>query len=198
MYTGVVETTGVLRSIDRTDGGCRLRVATDTADLDAEDSVGIDGVCLTAERVGDGWFEAFCSRETVTRTYLADRSAGDEVNVERPVALDDALDGHVVRGTVDTVTRVAAIEPDGDGWRYEFRLPDGYEQYLVEKGAVAIDGISLTIADVGRETFAVAVVPTTREVTTLSEKSVGDPVHFEADLLAKYVERQRTVADGPA
>jgi riboflavin synthase len=198
MYTGVVETTGVLRSVDSRDGGCRLRVAADTTDLAPDDSISVHGVCLTAERVGDDWFEAFCSRETVARTYLADCSPGDAVNVERPVAPDGALDGHVVKGTVDTVTTVVGIEPDGDGWRYEFRIPAGHERYLVEKGAIAIDGISLTVADVTPETFTVAVVPTTREVTTLSEKSVGDPVHFEADLLAKYVERQRAGAEETA
>lgn len=193
MYTGVVEQTGELLSRDRTDEGCRVRVATDAAGLSPDDSIGVHGVCLTAERVDEGWFEAYLSAETVARTYLADLSPGDVVNVERPTAPDGMLDGHVVKGTVDAVTDVTGIEDAGEGWRYEFRIPDGHARYLVEKGAVALDGISLTVADLGPETFAVAVVPRTRKVTTLSEKSVGDPVHFEADVLAKYVERQRSL-----
>ena len=193
MYTGVVERTGELLAKDYTEGGCRVRVETDTADLSPDDSICVHGVCLTVERVGDEWFEAFLSTETVSRTYLADLSPGDAANVERPTAPDGTLDGHVVKGTVDAVTDVTGIQDAGEGWRYEFRIPDGHARYLVEKGAVALDGISLTVADLGPETFAVAVVPRTREVTTLSEKTVGDPVHFEADVLAKYVERQRSL-----
>jgi len=193
MYTGVVETTGELLTNEPLDGGCRLRIGTDVSTVSPDDSVGVQGVCLTAERVGDGWFQAFCSRETVERTYLADLDPGASVNVETPVAPSGTLDGHVVKGTVDTVTEVTAIESDGDGWRYAFETPDGYEQYLVEKGSVAMDGISLTVASVDEGAFDVAVIPATRQLTTLSETSVGDPVHFEADLLAKYVERQRTV-----
>ncbi|WP_121820442.1 riboflavin synthase [Halostella salina] len=192
MYTGVVETTGELRAKELRDGGCRLRIGTDTSSVAPDDSVGIQGVCLTAERVGDGWFEAFCSPETVERTYLAALDPGAPVNVETPVSPGGTLDGHVVKGTVDTVTEVTAVEPDGDGWRYEFAVPEGYGRFLVEKGSVAVDGISLTVAAVGDGTFEAAVIPATREITTLSEKAVGDPVHFEADLLAKYAQQGQT------
>jgi riboflavin synthase len=193
MYTGIVEATGSVRTVERVASGCTVEIATETAALTPEDSIGVSGVCLTAEEVGDGWFRAFLSEETVDRTYLADLRAGDSVNIEYPLGAEDRFDGHVVKGTVDTVTEIVEIEQLGEDWSFRFEIPSGYEPYLVTKGAVALDGISLTVADVRAETFDVAVVPTTYELTTLSEKSVGDPVHFEADILAKYVERQRTV-----
>lgn len=194
MYTGVVETTGRIESKKRVDSGCRLRIEADTSGLQPDDSISIGGVCLTAEAVGEDWFDAFLSAETVARTYLADLSVGDHVNVERPLGADGQFDGHVVKGTVDTVVDIVDIESLGEDWIVTFAIPEGYGQYLVEKGAVAVDGISLTVADLTAETFSVAVVPQTYEVTTLSEKQVGDPVHFEADILAKYVERQQSLA----
>lgn len=194
MYTGVVETTGQIESNTQVGDGCRLRIETDTAGLGPDDSISISGVCLTAEAVGDGWFEAFLSAETVNRTYLAALSAGDRVNVERPLGTSGQFDGHVVKGTVDTVVEVVDIDSVGEGWQFTVTVPDGYEQYLVEKGAVALDGASLTVAELTAETFSVAVVPQTYEITTLSAKQVGDPVHFEADILAKYVERQQALA----
>lgn len=194
MYTGIVETTGRIRDVTQFESGCRLRIAADTTGLDPDDSISISGVCLTAESVGDGWFEAFLSAETVERTYLGDLEPGEAVNVEKPMPAEGRFDGHVVKGTVDTVVEITDIETLGEDWRFEFSVPDGHEQYLVEKGAVALDGMSLTVAALGEETFSVAVVPTTYEVTTLSEKQIGDPVHFEADILAKYAERQRVLA----
>ncbi|MFC7059302.1 riboflavin synthase [Halovenus salina] len=194
MYTGIVETTGQIRDVTQFESGCRLRIAADTAGLDPDDSISISGVCLTAESVGDGWFEAFLSAETVERTYLDELEPDEDVNVETPMPAEGRFDGHVVKGTVDTVTEITDIETLGEDWRFEFSVPDGHEQYLVEKGPVALDGMSLTVADLGEETFSVAVVPTTYEVTTLSEKQIGDPVHFEADILAKYAERQRLLA----
>lgn len=194
MYTGIIETTGMIRGVTRFESGCRLRIETETAGLSPDDSISISGVCLTAEAVGDGWFEAFLSAETVSRTYLGALTPGDRVNVEKPMPVDGRFDGHVVKGTVDTVVDIVDIESLGDDWRFTFGMPDGYEQYLVEKGAVALDGASLTVADLTDETFSVAIIPQTYEVTTLSAKHVGDPVHFEADVLAKYVERQRSVA----
>lgn len=190
MYTGIIETTGEIRTIDRFDSGCRLEIAVDTARINSDDSVGINGVCLTAESVTEEGFEAFLSEETVTRTYLSELNSGEIVNIEHPIAADGRFDGHVVKGTVDTVTEIVDIESLGSDWKFTFRLPAGHEQYIVEKGAVALDGISLTVSELADNTFSVAVVPTTYELTTLSKKSIGGPVHFEADIIAKYVERQ--------
>lgn len=191
MYTGIIERTGTVRDSELLQSGHRLEIATETTRLTPEDSIAIDGVCLTAEQVGDGWFRAFLSEETVERTYLDSLDVSDSVNVERPLPADGRFDGHVVKGTVDTVTDIVDITDLGEDRLFEFAIPSGHEQYLVEKGAVALDGIGLTVADLNPETFTVAVVPKTYEVTTLSSKEPGDPVHFEADILAKYVERQR-------
>ncbi|MFC6961540.1 riboflavin synthase [Halocatena marina] len=188
MYTGVVEATGEVTANERTGDGRRLRVALDAADITSGESIAVSGVCLTAERVGDGWFEAFLSEETVARTNVWE--AGTTVNLERPLALDDRLHGHVMKGTVDAVTEVVGIEQRGEGWWFEFAMPAAYAPYFVEKGAVALDGISLTVASLTDETFAVAVVPATYERTTLSEMAVGDRLNVEVDILAKYVERQ--------
>lgn len=193
MYTGVVQTVGEICAVEQRSSGCQVRIAVDTADITSGDSIGISGVCLTAETVGDGHFDAVLSSETVERAYLSDLASGDSVNIEQPVSPSGRLDGHVVKGTVDTTTEIAAIENIGNDWKFSFTVPIDYRQYLVEKGAVALDGISLTITDVTNEVFSVAVVPATYHATTLSEKSIGDPVHFEADILAKYVEQQQRV-----
>ena len=193
MYTGVVQNVGEICTVEMLSSGCRVRVAVDTTDITSGDSIGISGVCLTVESVDDDHFEAILSSETVERTYLSDLTAGDSINIEKPVTPDGRLDGHVVKGTVDATTEIAAIADVGSDWRFSFTAPNGYQQYLVEKGAVAVDGISLTITELTREAFSVAVVPATYHATTLSDKSVGDPVHFEADILAKYVEQQRRV-----
>ncbi|MFC7072413.1 riboflavin synthase [Halovenus rubra] len=194
MYTGVVEATGRIESNTQVEDGCRLRIETETAELEPDNSINISGVCLTAEAVGDGWFDAFLSAETVSRTYLANAAVGEQVNIERPLETDGQLDGHVVKGTVDTVVNVADITSLGEDWQFTFTVPDGYEQYLVNKGAVALDGASLTVTDLTEETFTVAIVPQTYEITTFSDKQVGDPIHFEADILAKYIERQQALA----
>jgi riboflavin synthase len=191
MYTGVIKTTGQITQVDRYPSGSRIRVEAANPGLDPEDSISVSGVCLTAESVDSDGFDTFLSSETVARTYLADLPSGSGVNIERPLQLEDRFDGHMVKGSVDTVTEVVDIEQLGDDWRFTFAAPEEYQQYLVEKGAVSIDGISLTVSGISDGTFSVAVVPTTYELTTLSEKGIGDSVHFEADVLAKYVERQR-------
>jgi riboflavin synthase len=193
MYTGIVETTGEVRSVNRVESGCRLGVGADTTELEPGDRIDVSGVCLTAESVGDGHFESLCSAETVARTYLADLTPGDPVNLERPMEVDDRFDGHVVKGTVDTVTEVVEVDRLGEDRVLTFATPECCAPYLVEKGAVALDGVSLTVSELRTGTFSVAVVPATAERTTLSDKGAGDSVHVEADILAKYVERQRAV-----
>lgn len=212
MYTGIVERTGTITAAEGVGAGRRIRVETDAIVLEPEESIAVDGVCVTAERVGEGWFEAWCSSETVDRTTLADRSPGDAVNLERPLPADGRFHGHFVGGTVDTTTELLAIdgaessadvdEASDDAATIEaaertltFALPEGYEGYVVEKGPVALDGISLTVASVSREAFSVAVVPTTAAVTTLSAATAGDAFNLEVDTLAKYAERQRELAD---
>ncbi|MFB6080313.1 MAG: riboflavin synthase [Haloferacaceae archaeon] len=194
MFTGIVEGTGRVTAVRETDGGRRLRIAPgdDLAldDLHAGQSIAVSGVCLTVEAYDpDGaWFEVFTAVETLERTYLGRLDEGAPVNVERALPADGRFDGHLVQGHVDATTTVEGVAAVGDDWWYEFALPDGLERYVVEKGSVALDGISLTVADRGPEAFGVAVVPTTYDLTTLGGKQAGDPVHVEVDVVAKYVE----------
>jgi riboflavin synthase len=207
MFTGIVEGTGTVRSRTETDDGLRLRIGVDGFDdLHHGQSISVSGVCLTVEKYGTGggatetgdggeaagddpdWFEVFLASETVAKTYLGDVREGDAVNVERAMPADGRFDGHVVQGHVDTVAEVRGIERVGEDWRFTFAIPEGHGDYLVDKGSVTLDGISLTVAEKRGDEFDVAIIPTTYELTTLSEKSVGDPVHLEVDVIAKYVE----------
>jgi riboflavin synthase len=188
MFTGIVETTGTVRSVTATDDGRRLRLSHGFDSLHHGQSISVSGVCLTVERFDDETFEVFLASETVAKTYLGSVEAGDLVNLERALAADGRFDGHLVQGHVDTTATVEAVERVGEDWRYTFSLPAEVGQYVVSKGSVALDGISLTVAARDPETFDVAVIPTTYELTALSEKDVGDPVHVEVDVVAKYVE----------
>ncbi|MFP8957370.1 riboflavin synthase [Natrialbaceae archaeon A-CW3] len=193
MFTGIVEETGEVGGREATAEGLRLRIGADAVatDLAHGQSISVSGACLTVERFDPGtWFEVFLASETVERTYLGTLEEGDAVNLERAMPADGRFDGHVVQGHVDAVATVTEIESVGDDWFFEFDLPEGYDRYVVEKGSITLDGISLTVAELTDDgCVTVAIIPTTYELTTLSEKSVGDPVHLEVDVLAKYVER---------
>jgi riboflavin synthase len=218
MFTGIVETTGTVVDATDDEGGRRLRIAVDgpggdatgAADAGADDeasvaesapryddlhhgqSISVSGVCLTVEAFRTDptpEFEVFLAAETVAKTYLGSVTEGDTVNLERALAADGRFDGHLVQGHVDTTTEITGIERVGDDWVFEFDLPASVGQYVVSKGSIAVDGISLTVAERGAERFGIAIIPTTYDRTNLSAKSVGDPVHLEVDVIAKYVER---------
>ena len=189
MFTGIVEETGEIVDVTDDEGGRRVRVQAALDDLHHGQSIAISGACLTVEEFGTDWFDLFLSQETIERTYLGELGVGDGVNVERALPADGRLDGHIVQGHVDGTAEVTAVEQLGDDWEFRFSVPDGLGGYLVEKGSVTVDGISLTVADRGAEDFGVAIIPATYDLTTLSAKSVGDPVHLEVDVVAKYVER---------
>ena len=188
MFTGIVEETGEITDVTMTDEGRRLRIATSFDGLSQGASISVSGACLTVEAFGDGWFSVFLATETLDRTYLGDLAVGDQVNLERAMAADDRFDGHVVQGHVDGTAEVVDVQRIGDDWEFTFSLPDALAGYVVEKGSISVDGISLTVAALDGEQFAVAIIPETYDVTTLSEKSAGDPVHLEVDVVAKYVE----------
>ena len=194
MFTGIVEETGEIAARERTDDGLRLRIGADevATGLEYGQSISVSGACLTVEEYDDGaWFEVFLATETVERTYLGDLEVGDAVNLERAMPADGRFDGHVVQGHVDAVATVRNVESVEEDWFFEFDLPEGYDRYVVEKGSITLDGISLTVADLDADAgrVTVAIIPTTYELTTLSEKAPGDPVHLEVDVLSKYVER---------
>jgi riboflavin synthase len=189
MFTGIVEAIGEVVDVEATDGGHRLRIAAPFVDdLDPGGSVSVDGACLTVETIEDGEFTVFLAAETRERTALGRLEPGGHVNLERSMPADGRFDGHLVQGHVDTVTEVTAVDRVGDDWWFEFALPDDHARYVVSKGPVALDGISLTVAERGADRFGIAIIPTTYDLTNLSEKSVGDPVHLEVDVIAKYVE----------
>ena len=182
MFTGIVEELGRLQSLN----GGRLRIAaTRVIDgVEIGESIAVNGCCLTVVAFGDGWWEADVSDETISRTSLARLSNGDGVNLERAVRANDRLGGHVVQGHVDAVGEVVHPVPD-----LRVRVPDGLLRYLVEKGSVTVDGVSLTVAGLTDDALTVSLIPTTLALTTLGTKGVGDPVNLEVDVLAKYVER---------
>lgn len=182
MFTGIVEELGAVASRR----GSKLRIDS-TAVLDGVkvgDSTAVNGCCLTVVAFGDGWWEADVSDETYACTNLGSLEPGDPVNLERPVRLDDRLGGHLVQGHVDAVGRIVEPVPD-----LRVRMPDELLRYVVEKGSITVDGVSLTVVEPLDDGFTVAVIPHTAEVTTLGRKGPGDPVNLEVDVMAKYAER---------
>ena len=207
MFTGIVEGTGTVAALAVADGGGGARLEVEApflaGDLRLGESVAVNGCCLTVAEPTPGGFAADLVAETLRRTALGGLTAGDAVNLERPLALGGRLGGHLVQGHVDGVAKVIdrqPVGPEGSGEPQEgapvdrgeevrIELPPDLERYVVEKGSIAVDGVSLTVAGVGPGWFAVALVPHTLEVTTLGRRRPGDPVQLEVDVVAKYVER---------
>jgi riboflavin synthase len=191
MFTGIVEELGTVVAVapDRV----RLSASTVLADAEVGDSIAVDGCCLTLVEMGEGWWDADVSAETLKRTALGDLQPGDRVNLERPVRAQDRLGGHIVQGHVDGVGEI--VEPALD---LRVRMPRDLLRYVVEKGSIAVDGVSLTVVDVLDDGFTVALIPHTARVTTLGLKGPGDPVNLEVDVTVKYVERLLTWNAAPS
>jgi riboflavin synthase len=191
VFTGIVEERGRVRSLRAGPDGARLEVSCRTVagDADVGDSVAVNGVCLTVVDRDDGALAFDLASETLARSTLDALRPDDAVNLERPVTLATRLGGHLVQGHVDGVGAVDAVDRDAGGWVLRVRPPAGLERYLVEKGSIAVDGVSLTVAAVADGGFAVALIPHTLAATTLGERRAGDSVNLEVDVLAKYVER---------
>ena len=191
MFTGIVRELGRVASAEDADGGLTLGIEAPAtaAELALGDSISINGVCLTTETVEDGRVTLHAVPETLARTTLGSLAAGDAVNVEPAVRAGEPLGGHHVQGHVDAVGRVRASEQEGGGRRVVVEAPPEILRYCVEKGSIAVDGVSLTVAALGPDAFAVVLVPHTLEATTLAELVPGREVNLEVDVLAKYVER---------
>jgi riboflavin synthase len=188
MFTGIVEERGQIVAVQPLPDAARLTVAGQLVTSDAKhgDSISVNGVCLTVVDVSDGAFTVDVVHETLLRSSLAKAHEGDQVNLERAMALGDRLGGHIVQGHVDGTGVFISRADDG---LTTFELPPNLAKYVVEKGSIAIDGVSLTVAAVEGERFSVALIPTTLQLTTLGLRQPGDVVNIEVDVLAKYVER---------
>ena len=185
MYTGIVEPGTVVEA-----EGSRLVVRSDLlADCELGASVSVNGVCLTVTSRDDTTCSFDVSDETFERSTLGDLRAGARVNVERPVRAGAELGGHIVQGHVDGVGSIEAIAPEHDGRRMRISVPNGLGRYIVEKGSITVDGVSLTVTTVEDDVFEVALIPTTLDLTTLGRAAVGSRVNLEVDVLAKYVEK---------
>ena len=182
MFTGIVEELG--RLVGLTGGRLRIGAVNVLEGVALGDSIAVNGCCLTVVAHGDDWWEADLSDETLSRTALGDLRPGDPVNLERAVQASQRMGGHIVQGHVDAVGEVVAPVPD-----HRVRVPGRLGRYLVEKGSVTVDGVSLTVVDALADGFTVAVIPHTAEVTTLGVLTPGDRVNIEVDVIAKYVER---------
>jgi riboflavin synthase len=191
MFTGIIEERGRVRAIGSGPSGTRLDVECGTVATDAApgDSVSVNGVCLTVVERDEAGVLFDLVAETLDRSALGDLRPGDPVNLERPVTLATRLGGHLVQGHVDGVGTIDSLVRDGGSATMRVRVPDGLDRYLVEKGSIAVEGVSLTVAALEDRTFSVALVPHTLAVTTLGERRSGDRVNLEVDLVSKYVER---------
>jgi riboflavin synthase len=192
MFTGIVEELGRVKAVIPDDGGARIEIEATKVLDDARigDSIAVNGCCLTVVERADNWWAADAVTETLERTTLGALHAGDPINLERPVRLQDRLGGHIVQGHVDGVGCVAeqVALPDGSS-RITIEAPPEVLRYVVEKGSIAVDGISLTVASLAPTRFDIAVIPHTLAVTTLGARRLGARVNIEVDVLAKYVER---------
>ena len=195
MFTGIIEELGRVRSLERRGEGVRMTVEarTVTEGTREGDSISVNGVCLTALEVGRESFAADGSRETLQRSTLGSLRAGSVVNLERAVTPETRLGGHIVQGHVDGRGRFLSAEEHGGSWTVRIAYPPELARYLVFKGSISVEGISLTVAALADEYFEVAVIPKTWTVTNLSHLRSGDAVNLEADIIAKYVERILTV-----
>lgn len=191
MFTGIIEETGKILSLQKSADGAKIKIAAKivTEGTNEGDSISVNGVCLTALEIKKDSFAADVSGETLNRSTLGNLKIGTAVNLERAVTPSTRLGGHIVQGHVDAVGQFTSATRTGDFWTIRIGFPTEIGKYLVYKGSIAVEGISLTIAELKDDYFEIAVIPKTWELTNFSALNAGDPVNLEADVIAKYVER---------
>ncbi|MGW4029848.1 riboflavin synthase [Streptomyces sp. NPDC004838] len=191
MFTGIVEELGEITAVEDLGDSCRFRLRGPLVTEDAAhgDSIAVNGVCLTVVAAGDGEFTADVMAETLKRSSLGALATGSRVNLERPMAVGDRLGGHIVQGHVDGTGTIIERTPSENWEIVKVSLPPNLSRYVVEKGSITVDGVSLTVVDAGPDYFTISLIPTTLALTTLGIKGPGDPVNLEVDVIAKYVER---------
>lgn len=191
MFTGIIEYAGEITRLERSETGARLHVRAEALAAEATlgASIAVNGVCLTVVGAEDGQLFFDAVPETLRRTSLGDLAVGDRVNLERPMPANGRFDGHIIQGHVDATGTLESVTEEGNSRRLRFRVEPELLRYVVEKGSITIDGISLTVAGLGPDWFEVAIIPHTWQVTNLGARSPGERVNLEVDILAKYVER---------
>ncbi len=190
MFTGICEECGSIRQITDTGGGRRLTIKAAVV-LDGSkvgDSIAVDGICLTATSLGKDFFTADVSEETLRYTVLGQKRPGDTVNLERALRVGDRLGGHIVAGHVDGTGKVKRIERDGDSYLYTFTADKNNMHFIIKKGSITVNGISLTVAELTDDDFSIEVIPHTLSVTNIGRLKPGDTVNLENDMIGKYVE----------
>jgi riboflavin synthase len=189
MFTGIVEEMGTIASFRPLTEAVEIQVECSESlkGMSLGDSVAVDGICLTVTAYDDAAFVALASAETLRRTSLGGKKEGDRVNLERPLTLDKKLSGHLVQGHIDGIATVDSILPEGESQMWKFAVGPELATYLVAKGSVAVDGISLTVVEAAKDFFTVAIIPKTLSVTTFQYRKPGDTVNIEVDIIGKYV-----------
>jgi len=191
MFTGIVEELGSVKTLTRTAGGARLTISASAVlgNTALGDSICVNGVCLTVVEKGSADFSADVAQETLKVSNLGELRTGQQVNLERALQLSARIGGHLVTGHVDAVGRIKEKRQEGNSWRVFIEAPETALRYVIKKGSIAVDGISLTIADVNKAGFSLAMIPHTAKLTTLGFKAAGDSVNLETDIIGKYVEK---------
>lgn len=189
MFTGIIEEVGEVARFERRPGGAvvEIRCSLVLDGIRRGDSIAVNGVCLTVEEIKDGRFSSTVSAETLDRTVLPDARIGEPVNLERALTLDGRIGGHLVSGHVEAVGRIESLVREGRSWSLIVSFPARFSPYVIEKGSVAVEGVSLTVADREKDRFRVSLIPETFEKTTFALKRPGDSVNLEPDLILKYV-----------
>lgn len=191
MFTGIIEEMGSVKALRREAGSVQITISASTVlgNTALGDSICVNGVCLTVVDIGRSEFSADVANETLKVTGLGELQSGQKVNLERALQLSARIGGHLVTGHVDAVGRIREKRQEGNSWRVFIEAPETALRYIIKKGSVAVDGISLTVADVDKTGFSIAMIPHTAKLTTLGFKTAGDSVNLETDIIGKYVER---------
>jgi len=194
MFTGIITDLGRIRAVSpggaKADTRFEISTGYDTGTIDIGASIACSGPCLTVVEMGKGWFAVEASAETLRRTSLGRWREGTRVNLERSLRLGDEMGGHIVTGHIDCVAKIAATANEGASVRFDIGVPDAYMPYIAAKGSVALEGVSLTVNDVGSDGFSINIIRHTQDCTTFGDLKEGDPVNLEVDVLARYVARQ--------
>ena len=191
MFTGIIEETATVRGIEEAGEGKRIHISRPETfeELSEGESISLSGTCLTVEEFDSSSISFFLAEETLEKTWFSDISEGERLNLERSLRPEDRMGGHIVQGHVETSVEIFQVEELEEGWNFTFEKPEELEKLLVGKGFVAVEGISLTVTEIKEKSFSVTIIPETWKRTNLSEKTEGDQVNLEPDMMAKYVQK---------